>query len=108
MQRREILAGKKQLNDKGELIDAAADLEFIDEDVGSEEAVEGEIKPGEEANIVNIVTRNVIEKFGTDAKVLRDVKKILQSSDHVQAETVQSVKAAYQSLKEADYAAVLH
>ena len=54
------------------------------------------------------MTRNVIEKFGTDAKVLRDVKKILQSSDHVQAETVQSVKVAYKSLKEADYAAVLH
>ena len=64
MQRREILAGKKQLNEKGEIINAEADggLEFIDEDVkeDDQETIQGEVRPGEEANIVKIVTQNLI------------------------------------------------
>ena len=64
MQRREILAGKKQLNEKGEIISAEADggLEFIDEDVKEydSEAIQGEVRHGEEANIVKIVTQNLI------------------------------------------------
>lgn len=36
MQRREILAGKKTLNEKGELVKANEELQFIDEDVGED------------------------------------------------------------------------
>ena len=112
MQRREILAGKKQLNEKGEIINAEADggLEFIDEDVKEEdqEAIQGEVRPGEEANIVKIVTQNLIKKFSTDAKTLKQAKQILKGSPHVPVETVQLVKDAYAALKDADYASVLH
>ena len=63
MQRRNILSGKSILNEKGELIEASKEkLEFIDEEDENmeEQQVPGEINPGEESNIVKIVTRNLI------------------------------------------------
>ena len=111
MQRRNILSGKSILNEKGELIEASKEkLEFIDEEDENmeEQQVPGEINPGEESNIVKIVTRNLIQKFGTDAKVLKQAMTILKKSENVPEETVQLVKEAYNILKEADYAAVLN
>ena len=112
MQRRQILSGKKLLNEKGELIEASTEkLEFIDEEEDAnmeENQVPGEINPGEEANIVKIVTKNLILKFGNDAKVLKEAKSILKKSENVSDETVQLVKEAYNTLKETDYAAVLN
>ena len=66
MHRREILTGKKNLGEGGKLVEAKdGDLEFIDEDVGAAgEDVEGEVKKGEEANIVKIVVANLISKYG--------------------------------------------
>ena len=47
MQRRQILAGHKQLNEKGELIAATDNLEFIDgDDEDGKNDVEGEVKAG--------------------------------------------------------------
>jgi roadblock/LC7 domain-containing protein len=69
--------------------------------------VEGEIKKGEEANIVKIVALNLITKFSDDAKVLKGAKEILKKSARVPAETVESVKNAYKQLKSEDYAKVL-
>lgn len=91
MQRREILSGKKTLNEKGELVKKEEELQFIDEDVkddDDQEAVEGEVKPGEEANIVDIVVKNVIGKYGSDAKVLKEVKRILKGSTRVSEATL--------------------
>ena len=76
MHRREILTGKKNLGEGGKLVEAKdGDLEFIDEDVGAAgEDVEGEVKKGEEANIVKIVVANLISKYGQNAKVLKEAK----------------------------------
>ena len=70
-------------------------------------AVEGEVKFGEEANLVKIVTKNIIEKYHSDAKVLKEAAKILKGSRHVPVETIKSVRDAYTALKEKDYACVL-
>ena len=72
--------------------------------------VQGEIKAGEEANIVKIVTANLIKKFGTDARVLKEAKQILKGSngENVPEETVQSIRDAYEKLKSEDYASVLN
>ncbi len=94
MQRREILTGTKKLNEQGELVESG-ELAFIDEDDDSAN-VEGEVKKGEESNIVQIVAQSIITKFGSDAKVLKEASKILKKSPRVSAETLRNVKGAYQ------------
>jgi len=86
MQRRDILTGKKTLNESGELV-KSGELAFIDEE-DQDANVEGEVKKGEEANIVKIVVQNLITKFSGDAKVLKEAKRILKKSPQVPAETV--------------------
>ena len=82
MQRRKILAGLEQAPEpkKAKKI---GELEFIDEDEEVEQDIEGEIKVGEENNIVKIVVKNLIEKFPENILVLNEVKKILASSQYV-------------------------
>ncbi len=86
MQRREILTGTKKLNEQGELVESG-ELAFIDEE-DDQANVEGEVKKGEESNIVKIVAQSIIAKYGSDAKVLKEASKILKKSSRVSAETL--------------------
>ena len=52
MARREILAGQSTLDNDGQLNKKQKDLAFIDDEEGKEDDVEGEVKKGQEANIV--------------------------------------------------------
>ena len=61
---------------------------------------------GEEANLVKIVTANLIKKFAQDPKVLRMAKKILKKSTHIPTDLLNQVKGAYQELREKDPLAV--
>ena len=54
------------------------DLEFIDNDGENESDIEGEVKAGEEANIVKIVVDNLLEKFPNNITLLKEVKQILK------------------------------
>ena len=64
-------------------------MAFVDEEDEDEEEVKknneiaGEVKKGEEANIVNIVVRNLVQKYPDDAKVLKRAKVILKESKDV-------------------------
>ena len=64
-------------------------MAFVDEEDEDEEEVKknneiaGEVKKGEEANIVNIVVRNLVQKYSDDAKVLKRAKAILEDSKDV-------------------------
>ena len=109
MQRRQVLAGHKQLGEKGELVSADKEqLAFIDEDESENDAIEGEIKAGEEANLVKIVVQNLVSRYSQDATVLKKAKDMLKAgSEHIPDETFQSVKSALRKLKEADYAGYL-
>ena len=62
------MTGQKTLNKESGKVEG--NLDFIDEEE-EEKGIEGEIKPGEEANIVKIVTQNLVEKYSQDARVLR-------------------------------------
>ena len=100
----------KSFGEDGKLVntDAANKLAFIDGDDDEElKDIEGEIKHGEEANLVKIVMSNLVEKYQSDAQVLKQAKSILKKSEKVPAETVQQVSDAYRRLKEQDYSAVL-
>ena len=55
MQRREILNGHSQFNADGVLSKKEKDLAFIDDEEGKDDDIEGEVKRGEEGNIVKIV-----------------------------------------------------
>ena len=63
------------------------DLEFIDNDGENESDIEGEVKAGEEANIVKIVVDNLLEKFPNNITLLKEVKQILKSSKHIDPTT---------------------
>ena len=108
MERRAILngpGGKAAGGKSGELdfIDEDDDDSVADEEVKEKkEEVDGEIKPGEEGNIVKIVVGNLIKKFGKDAQLLREAKAILKQSKHVSPETIELIRDAYKSLKEED------
>ena len=82
MQRRKILAGLAQAPEPKKT-KKIGELEFIDEDEEVEQDIEGEIKVGEENNIVKIVVKNLIEKFPENILVLNEVKKILAGSQYV-------------------------
>ena len=71
MQRRKVLNGNK-----------TKELDFVDDEARKEE-IEGEIKPGEESNIVKIVVKSLLEKFPTNILVQREVIKILATSQYV-------------------------
>ena len=109
MHRREILTGKKSLDQDGKLVESKdAELAFIDEeDQDGSANPEGEIKQGEEANIVKIVVANLISKYSQNAKVLKEAKRICKRSPQVPEETVQSLATAYSTLKQANFAQVL-
>lgn len=49
----------------------------------------------------------MVEKYGSDAKVLREIKQVLKASNRVPAETLQTVKDSYNALKEQNYTEVL-
>ena len=87
MARRTILRGngpEKQLN-------------FIDEAV---EDIEGEIKQGEESNLVKIVSNNIIEKFGKSCiTTIKKCYELLKASAHVDDPTKNKMKEAYTNLK---------
>lgn len=101
MQRRDILAGPKA-QEKG--------LDFIDESDGDndKDGQQGEIKPGEEENLVKIVVSNLVRKFGKDAILLKEAKKILKSSKHITSETLMIISKAYDELKTQDPLSVLN
>ena len=101
MQRREILGGQSKLNEDGQISKKEKDLAFIDDEEGKEEDVEGEVKRGEEGNIVKIVVQNLLEKFPNDIVLLKEVKDILKESKHIDPDsTLNKVKEAYKALKE--------
>ena len=54
------------------------ELEFIDNVGEYESDIEGEVKSGEEANIVKIVVENLLEKFPNNITLLKEVKQILK------------------------------
>ena len=54
------------------------ELEFIDSVGEYESDIEGEVKSGEEANIVKIVVENLLEKFPNNITLLKEVKQILK------------------------------
>ena len=72
-----------------------------------EETALGEIKKGEEANIVNIVMKNLVNKYQKDARVLKLAKVILKESKNVPESTMLSVISAINELKENDLASYL-
>ncbi len=82
MQRRQILAGGGQIDQDGKVVKKEAELAFIDEEDDEEMAADkdiaGEVKKGEEANIVKIVVKNLLQKYQQDAKVLKKAKGILK------------------------------
>ena len=49
-------------------------MAFIDDEEEKDEDVEGEVKKGQEANLVVIVVKNLIEKFPNDIVLLKEVK----------------------------------
>ena len=58
------------------------------------------------------MVKNLIQKFASDARLLKEAIKILKSASvglggSVPDETVQLVKDAYEQLKQQDYASVL-
>ena len=53
-------------------------MAFIDDEEEKDEDVEGEVKKGQEANLVVIVVKNLIEKFPNDIVLLKEVKDILK------------------------------
>jgi hypothetical protein len=73
MQRRKVLNGN-QMTTKEELA-------FVEDELPAE--VEGEIKPGEECNIVKIVVKNLLEMFPENILVMREVVQILSKSPYV-------------------------
>ena len=83
------------------------DLEFIDNEEEQESDIEGEVKKGEEANIVKIVVDNLLQKFPNNILLLKDVKQILKQSQHIDGSTLIKVKEAYTSLKDRDPLAVM-
>ena len=78
MHRRSILNGQSQFNAEGILSKKEKDLAFIDDEDEKEDDIEGEIKRGEESNIVKIVVQNLLEKFPDDIILLKEVKDILK------------------------------
>ena len=103
MQRRGILQGQQIINQDGTVIKKDKDLEFIDDEEAQESDIEGEVKKGEEANIVKIVVDNLLEKFPNDITLLKEVKQILKQSKHIDpSSTLMKVKEAYSGLKERD------
>ena len=50
--------------------------------------IEGEIKSGEEANIVKIVAKNLIAKYPDNASLLKEAKALLKTCAHVPEETI--------------------
>jgi hypothetical protein len=89
MQRRKVLNGAHQKK---------PDLNFVEGDEDAQE-VEGEIKPGEESNIVKIVVKSLLEKFPTNILVLREVIKILGTSQYVDRAISLQIKETYNHLK---------
>lgn len=87
MQRRKVLNGMDGQTKKSE-------LDFVDED-DMRDNVEGEVKSGEESNLVRIVVNNLMEKFPENILVLKEVAKILSTSVHVDKPITASVKDAY-------------
>ena len=101
MQRREILNGQSQIGTDGNIRKKEKELEFIDDEEDKESDIEGEVKRGEEGNIVKIVVENLLEKFPNDIILLREVKNILKQSKHIDPDsTLRKVKEAYKQLKE--------
>jgi hypothetical protein len=87
MQRRKVLNG----------IDGQAKkdtLDFVDEEDARQD-IEGEVKAGEEGNLVKIVVQNLLERFPENILVLKEVAKILASSAYVDKAIAAQVKDAY-------------
>ena len=92
IQRRKVLNG----------IDGKAknsELDFVDEEDLSKH-IEGEIRAGEESNLVRIVVSNLMERFPENILVLKEVAKILGTSAYVDKAITASVKEAYNQLKD--------
>ena len=86
MERRSILSGGPG---------AKQEFDFIDEE-DEQPDVEGEIKHGEEANLVKIVAQNIMGKFGDkEICLLRDCYKALKESKYVDQQTTDTMKVAY-------------
>lgn len=99
MQRRKVLNG----------IDGKAkkdSLDFVDEEEARED-IEGEVKAGEEGNLVRIVVQNLLERFPENILVLKEVAKILASSAYVDKAIAAQVKDAYSELKDRSPEALL-
>ena len=92
MQRRKVLNGIDGKAKKSE-------LDFVDEEDLSKN-IEGEIRAGEESNLVRIVVSNLMERFPENILVLKEVAKILGTSAYVDKAITASVKEAYNQLKD--------
>ncbi|MFN9898596.1 MAG: hypothetical protein ACK55Z_07345 [bacterium] len=92
MQRRKVLNGIDGKAKKSE-------LDFVDEEDLSKN-IEGEIRAGEESNLVRIVVSNLMERFPENILVLKEVAKILGTSTYVDKAITASVKEAYNQLKD--------
>lgn len=99
MQRRKVLNGIDGKPKKDQ-------LDFVDEEDARPD-IEGEIKAGEEGNLVRIVVKNLLERFPENILVLREVAKILGSSAYVDKAITAQVKDAYSQLKDRSPEALL-
>lgn len=76
-----------------------SEIYFVDEEDLSKN-IEGEIRAGEESNLVRIVVSNLMERFPENILVLKEVAKILGTSAYVDKAITASVKEAYNQLKD--------
>jgi U3 small nucleolar RNA-associated protein 6 len=99
MERRKVLNGKPVESSEKQKTKAKEELAFIDDgdDVVNEEneTPEGEIKAGEESNLVKIVVTNLLEKFSTNVLVLKEAYKILKESQYVDEGSVAGIKTRF-------------
>ena len=105
MHRRKILNGGESAKD------GDGGLDFIDHDDDDDDIQEGKKLAGElgqgqdgedagdEAKIVRIVVNNLVNKFGSDAKLLKQAKSILKNSPHIDPETLEIISSALGKIK---------
>lgn len=85
---------------KFDFIDSQSDEEEKGAKVAAESEEEGdEIKQGEEGNLVKIVLANLMQKYGGNIKVMLQAKELVKKSNHVDQQSVQTLKQLYKSLK---------
>ena len=102
MHRRQLLNGDNKQSE------AQDKLDFVDdEDSEEKNGIEGEVKPGEEGRLVEIVVGNLLEKFPENILVLKEVIKIIATSQYVDKSIVAKVKDQYNRLKNESPAALL-